>query len=76
MSDYNTGYKEGLIKGLYISSAVSKQRYLYNKYKAENQTAYHNCGNHQCCGHRADEAMTIQTLLEVAMEEVQDGRGV
>ena len=73
MSDYQTGYKEGLIKGLYISSAVSKQRYLYNKYKAENKTSYHNCDSHECYGCRADEAITIQTLLEevVNRKEVQ-----
>ena len=62
MSEYQTGYNDGIKNGLRHAADMAKRQYLKNKDKAP--TAYYNCADHQCYGCRADEAITIQTLLE------------
>ena len=73
MSDYNTGYNDGFQNGLRHAADLAKRQYLENKAIAKEKRSYHNCDNHQCYGCRADEAITIQTLLEekVVRQEVQ-----
>ena len=72
MSEYNTGYNDGFQNGLRHAADIAKRQYLKNKDKAP--TVYHNCASHECYGCRADEAITIQTLLEEVVNRKENNK--
>ena len=59
---------KGFKNGIRYATYIAKRQHLHNNYQAKNYPSYHTCADHQCYGCRADEAITIQTLLELEVD--------